>query len=582
MNTLNPTPHPQYVDLSNSQQLIQYNTSQNQTNIYEQLHLQCNQIQKQFLEHLKMNKKIVEYHALLSLIQTLEQKYWDLSAKNMFNLNIFQRNNYELSRYVPKDMVDFAIQIGSETNTDIFSCILFICATTSIALRGRYRVRLNSHWSEMINLFFMLAKKSGDKKSALAEYGKKPIIEFVTRKRLMDEEQKKNQLNVKPSQISHIRKRRERDIYAEYKNEIHKNGEAQESTLDLLKKFSILNDELDQYMPKENVPAEIFCNVTTFVGLLQKLYKQGETIALFEAEGSPLFSKYFKENVFTTLLINAHGGEPYQYDSSTSRNKIELQNPSINTLILLQTELMEKLFSNAGLKDIGYLPRVLPFFASEYIAPDQALIYRRAEDHPDPSDIYSSKINKMLDFTYTQERHREIFEICCEEEAYYIIKNFENKNQQDIRDGAYPHMVSFIKKLHGHAVRLAGIIHCWNYPDPHKHPITEQEMKAGISLALIARDHANFAFNTELRNTRENAIKILKYLFRQDWARSKPIFCVTHILQYVGLKKVQCLPALDLLESCNIIRQHHEAGYGRICLLHNNLLNTDLNLIIGG
>ena len=159
---------------------------------------------------------------------------------------------------------------------------------------------------------------------------------------------------------------------------------------------------------------------------------------------------------------------------------------------------------------------------------------------------------------------------------YDLIKKFEYTNSSAIKNGQYSHMIPFMKKLHGHAVRIAGAIHAWNHSQPDEHPITAKEMHAGIALATIARDHANHVFNTELKQTKKYALKILNYLVRQSWKHSRPFILATHLQQYIrGLNKATCYPALDFLEQHNYICQHEEPGHPRLCILHKALLNCN-------
>ncbi len=571
---------PQNCDFTGQTQQIASPVLQNYTYPYTSI-IPNTELQKKFLEYISINSKISDVFKTQNLIQTLESKYYELSSQSILSIIDSTILNHTLDQCIPEDMINFAEEIGEATNTDVFSCIIATCTAITIAMRGRYRVVLHKHWAEWLNIYTNIAKKSGEQKSALAEYFRKPIHDYLSCKR-RETREKNTSLNVRPDQFRRLKLASERKLFSKYLDKINKEGEYTGSIDILFSELSDLNNTFDPYIQEQNAQEEIFCNVNTYLGLLKKLKQQGEAIALLDAEASFIFSKYFKESYFTTLLNNAYVGEPCQYDTSTPKNKIDLQTPSINILLFLQTEFMVEHFANEGLKKIGYLPRVLPIFASKYVATDLSLNIWQMDGTPFPSDLYSEKISKILDITYTQDQFREIYDIACEPEACGLIKEFHNQNQQDVLDNVYPHMEAFIKKLHGHAVRLAGAIHGWNHLHPHKHLLTAKEMRAGINLALIARDHANIAYNTELKNAKENAIKILRYLFRQDWSRSKPLISSTQLQQNVGFKKAQCLPALDFLEKYNIIRQHHEPGHAVLCILHKDLFHINLDMLITG
>lgn len=541
------------------------------------------QIQQKFYEYLLLNRKKQTQLQSYNLSFHLENKFLELEK---FKPSAFKKHEIQnipgIENNIPPDMAAFANEMGQTTDTDFLSCVSATCACTAISMRGRFQVRLDNHWSEMVNLYYMIAKNAGERKSALVEFIKPPIKNFCLSKSQKIQEQHTTPSNVHPSQIVKIKIARERSIIADHIKNINANGEPHDSMTSLFKKISEMNKQMDPYIAKEYIREEIFWDVSTLLGLLKKLDKQGEAIALLEPEASLLLSKHFKEETLIPLLNKAYVGESYQYETANTKNVINLEKPSINMLLLLQTEIMVQFFSNQKHENIGILGRILPIFASNYVKPEFSCASRFLdEDMQTPSQIYASKMNKILEFTYTQDRNREIFTINCEKAAYDKIKNIEFNIKKIINQGRYPHMVSFMNKLHGHAVRIAGAIHGWNHARPHEIPITESEMQAGIDLAVYSFSHADLAFNTELRQTKKLAYKVLRYLLNQDWTHSSPIISASTLQAYVrGLNKNNCPATLQFLEDHNFIRQHHEPGYSTLCILHSELSQLNLDLFI--
>lgn len=535
------------------------------------------EIKKRMLDTLQVNRKYFEQEKLYNLLQVLEDKYFDLGNQQiMLFTNDASIKQHNIKEYVPKDMYQIARYMGDTVNTDIFSCIMAILASTAIAMRSRYRLSLDRYWTEMINLYILLAKNSGENKSTLCEMVKQPHRNFLSRRRkskvLKNERLREMQPTIRDAARDH-----KRALISWHTREIRKFGESSKSTKTLIDGLISIKDDFSQYIIPQTAREEIFFDVTTSLGLVKKLLSQGETLAMIEPEAAMLLSKFFKDKSLIPILLKSYGAESYQYDSSTPGRCIFLERPSINILLMLQNSVMFELFDNELLMNIGFLPRTLPIIGGHFdnhIQSDYPIIVKNW------MSVYDDKISSILEFTYTQDIDREIFDIPCDPDARLLALDFREENLRCLEAGQYLHMAPFMRKLHGTAVRIAGCIHGWTFPRPHEHPITVKEMKAGIALAKICRDHANIAFDTKTRETVRFAIKILKYLLKQDWTRSQPLPLISASdLQrnIAGLNKAKCLPALDFLEQHNFIRQHHEPRYAPLVILHPNLFQVNLD-----
>ena len=542
-------------------------------------HAENVRMQEEFLRYIKTQRKIFEIEKINNIIRRLEYEYSDLSNKKikLFKSNI-EIEKTSIKEIIPHEMHNIAEYIGVTTNTDIISCVFSLCTAISTALRGRYCVKFDNHWLEMINIYTFIAKNSGEKKSALCELLKSIFNKFIMNKRTVSSQQINKHGHQQPF-IRKIKTKRELDLANEYCKMARDCGETPDDFIMLLGKHSELGKMYEPFITKPYTQEEIFWDVSTPLGLARKMRDQGSVIALMEPEASILNSKYFKNGEFLSFFLKSYGGESFQYDTAVSSNNIYLHHPSLNILLLLQTRLLFEFYKKESFKEIGLHPRILPIFAEKFYAIHFfGVTHTKPNVDPDCMNIYEKKIQEILDFCYTQDPEREIFNIYCDANAYSLIKDFEAENSRDIESGLYRNMVPFIRKLHGHAARLAGVIHVWNYPRPHEHPITVDEMQAGIALAKIAREHAIIAYNSELRETKHYAIKILEYVQRQDWSRSRPLISAVDLQRNIyGLEKTKCHPALDFLEEHNFIRQHHEPGHARLCILHRDIFQVNLD-----
>lgn len=549
-----------------------------QINIFDPRVIADTEIKQNMLKVLQVQRKFFEQEVLYNLLQTLEYKYCDLGTQQikMFTDKI-PTDASMIRHYVPTDMYAIARHIAKTTNTDVFSCLMSVCAATAIAMRGRYRVLLEKYWAEMLNLYILIAKNSGQKKSALCEMTKHPHRIFLSRRK--PKAAKTDRRSQIQSTILNAAKASEKAVIAKYTSKIRKSGESATCISAMIKELTSVRDEFAEHITPKHTREEIFVDVTTSLGLVKKLESNGETIAMMEPEAGMFLSRFFKDKSLVPLLLKGYGCEPYQYDTSTHGKCAYLERPSINILLMLQNNIMFRLFDDNILEDIGLFPRTLPILGGHFIdLPWDREIYDNPKNDQDWMALYEEKILNILEFTYTQDTDREIFDIPCEPSARSILLDFERDNTKSIASGQYLHMVPFIRKLHGTAARIAGIIHGWTHTRPHEHPITVKEIEAGIALAKICRDHANIAFDNKSRETMHFATKILKYLLKQDWTRSKPLISASDLQRNIrGMKSEKCLPALEFLEQHNFIRLHHEPKYAPLCILHPNLFEVNLD-----
>ena len=550
----------------------------NQINTFDPFVLAKTEMQRRFLEVLQVQRKFFEQEKLYNLLQTLEKIHIDLGQQQimMFDNNAII-DSVTISKYVPKDMYSIARHMAKTTNTDIFSCVMSLCSATAIAMRGRQQVRLDRHWAEMINLYILLAKNSGENKSTLCEMLKHPHRNFLSRRRKPKAPKNDRRSQMQPTILNAV-KASERAVIARYTRKIRESGESISCISAMMDELESVRDEFSEYIQEKSTREEIFIDVTTSLGLVKQLEKNGETIAIMEPEAGMFLSRFFKDNSLVPILLKGFGCEPYQYDTSTPGKCVYLDRPSINILLMLQNSVMFGLFNNEFLAKIGLVPRMLPILGGNFKDnPMDRYTIDRLGATPDWMALYEEKIQSILEQSYTQDTDREIFDIPCEPDVRWIALNFRQENWRCLEAGQYLHMAPFMRKLHGTAVRIAGCIHGWTFPRPHDHPITVKEMEAGIAIAKICRDHADVAFDTKARETKKFAIKILKYLLKQDWTRSQPLISACNLQRRIrGMKSAQCLPALDFLEQHNFIRQHHEPGYAPLCILHPNLFQVNL------
>jgi hypothetical protein len=240
---------------------------------------------------------------------------------------------------------------------------------------------------------------------------------------------------------------------------------------------------------------------------------------------------------------------------------VNIYRTTINFLLIIQDIIAVQMYKSERLASTGATPRFLPWFYQP--EEDRVYLYNPRIDTALPA--YKDKIRLMLERNYTQDSDREIFYIPIENGAYDEIKRYQRQNEKDIKSGRYAYMKPFMSKLHGTAVRIAGVLHAWKHEFPEQHPITREEIQFGIKIADAYIPHAEFAFREDGVKALNDAQKIINWIKRH----SKDTFTARDIAQGVsGMKNDNINPALDLLEQHNVLAQIIFPGHSRICVLH--------------
>jgi hypothetical protein len=179
---------------------------------------------------------------------------------------------------------------------------------------------------------------------------------------------------------------------------------------------------------------------------------------------------------------------------------------------------------------------------------------------------YKQKIRTMLERNFTQKNNREIFNIQVSPFARQQIEDFQRelKNMLSIYSDSSG-LQYFVDKLAGHAARIAGVLHAWQYDEPEKYDISDNTMFSGIQMARAILPHARYAHNPSGFQAVKDAETILIWVRRHGHR----VFSSRDIAQYSGVKiNDKIFPALDLLAQHNILTQLVYPQKSRMCLMH--------------
>lgn len=492
----------------------------------------------------------------------LYQQVNSLYMRNMTTLNCCptECSNASYLKYLPRDLVECLSYIRSITGYHDTAILLLIISCINIAMRGRYAVRLDDNWVEQLILYSIILAESGQKKSQLLDLAVSPhkafeeklISSFFSQKHRQREYAAMMKKGIDKLRKDIVKKAsaESREHSDEYRNFFRRIADDSSKLADAVKEFETGG------MSRPG----LFIDSCTDKSLIRTMSERGGGHAIAQAEGNKLLDQMKDTRFDLNVFLKGYTMESYSHSTATG-GETHIKNPFLNILMIVQPYIGARLYESERFAAVGLTPRFLPFFVSGLDT------WHKRECGTTWYNLvtYNSKITAMLERNYTQDSEREIYEIGVTAEAYWEIKEFERYIAEKHEAAGPEHMKAFMRKLHGTAVRIVGIIHAWNYDNPEEYPISREEMLAGIHIAWSIAPHAEYALNPSGLCAYKNAQEILKWVRRHK----HPRFDSKEIAQYSGVTATaKIFPALDLLEQHNMLTQLITPKKPRLCVMH--------------
>ena len=536
------------------------------------IHEAENMQKKNYLDQWEVNRKLAAAYSV-QRIEGIHRRMYDelrcCEPQWLMLTQFFKSLNLEL---FPKDLIEVVEYNASLAELDKNSVLLATLGSIASAMCGRYVVQVDDGWKEAGCLYAVNAAPSGYRKSVVMSNLEKPFNHHFEELNIEFEDQSatyaeiKGHLDLLKKKIvaacvnNHMKESFESGIYS---------GNPKEALADLQRLVDDLDRDANLAKPRFSSSPQIFSSTGSKISIGANMSRQGEYTCIHEAEGGFFEGEVAFKSGHPDLFLKAYDMESYDYKSNNVGN-ITMRRPAMCINAFVQPDVLQKWYQNTKLQGRGMIQRFLVLFAFKPIEIHQNMCL------PTPTKsgsmlAYNSKISEMLKRNFTQDKNREIRTVTVTPDAYAYIKAIEKGFKQNIDSGRYLHMQSFLSKAHGSVVRLALCIHAWNNPTPEECPITQEEMFAAASLMDVIVEHASSAFAPEYAQKCTDASEILTWIYRCDWTERKYFTDVEVRTAISGLTKKQCHAALDLLERHNYIRQYHEAGRDRLCVLNPRL-----------
>ncbi len=456
---------------------------------------------------------------------------------------------------IPPDLIpgvikDFALAVAESIQVP-FELVLCNClGTLAVAAQRKFRIEVKDGYSEGLNIYALCPLPPGERKSATVEVCKRPLVEWQKQARLEAAE--------------HIQAAESERKTLEKIIEAKRASAARAATSEARREAIAEIQALERELPEVPACPRLLADDFTPEALGALMGRHGERIGLLEAEGGifdTLAGRYSHNVPNLDAVLKFWSGESCQIDRR-GREAIFLSNPHLTLAISPQPDVVRGLADKPGFRGRGLIGRFVFFM------PGSRLGYRSGETFPVPTavaDAWKDTVTRILSLPWAVDEHGKdtAHVVRLDPDASFRWKRFDEAVEMELRPGGeFEHMKDWAGKFPGQAVRLAGLFHVAVDPEPHRHPLAGETMRAALSVAVILADHAKAAYSLMGSNpAMECALSIVRWVVRdrvEQFSGRDALRAVRGRFPTMGLVN----PGLELLEERAFIRQAEASHTG--------------------
>ena len=363
-------------------------------------------------------------------------------------------------------------------------------------------------WPEPLNLYCVVALKSGESKSPAFAAATRPVHNFAMedRKRLEPEIKIATaRYDVASRRIDQLKNRAAKEV----------DGAALER---LMKEVETA--VLEQATIQIPVPLRLILDDVTAESLEQVMRQQGGRIAIMSDEGGPfeLMGGRYNDNIPNIdIYLKGHSGSSTAIDR-VGRQGGSIRNPALTIGLAIQPDVIETLQAKKGFRGRGLLARFL------WSIPESCVGTRTADSPAMPESIrvaYENAVLNMLAVPVERDQEGEMVSrrIDVARDAYALIVELKARIEPTLGlSGDLETIADWANKLGGTVARIAGLLHLADRahePERHMDPISREEMQRALVIADYLLAHARRAFDKMSADpTARDARRILEWIQR--------------------------------------------------------------------
>lgn len=396
--------------------------------------------------------------------------------------------------------------------------LVLINALSCVAVAGqrKFKVQVRPDYTEPVNIYALAALPPGERKSATAETCKRPLIDWETEAQEEARESIRNTLSERKTLEKAIEAKRAKAGNA-------KTAEDRRALIDEIK-------ALEAELPEVPAAPRLLIDDVTPEAIPAFMELQQERAGIIEAEGGLfdiLAGRYSKGVPNLDAVLKLWSGEAVHVDRRSGQN-IVLHNPALTICLSPQPDVVRGLADKPGFRGRGLLGRFL------FLLPKSRVGSREVEPRPIPQAVqtrYANKVHGLLALPWALDSDGKPvpYVLQIAPDAYREWADFHRDVETKLRPGGELELIAdWGGKLHGAAVRLAGLLHLVEHDAPHLHPIGLGTMQQALGLATVLTEHAKAAFA----------------LMGAD----PDIECAKHILAWIVDRRVDAFQAREAFE----------------------------------
>jgi len=452
---------------------------------------------------------------------------------------------------VPGIIGKFSQAVSVATETPLELAVGMALATVATACQGKAIVQVKRGYSEPLNVWINAVLESGNRKSAVNNETTRPFHTWESQHYLSMEADVKEAESKRKNQESRLK-----SLRARY-------GKAKCDELDEIEEEI---RELEAALVEVPVLPKVWVQDITPEHLGTMMAIHHEKMAIISAEGGIfdiISGRYSNGIPNLDLFLQSHSGDPVRVDRG-SREAIYLEHPALTMGLSPQPEVLRSIAGSPGFRGRGLLARFL------YLLPKSKLGHRTLETEPVPQhtkEAYEFVIHALLSLEPSlDERGKPVPHIISlTYAAYEEWLEFSRVVERDLREGGrFENITDWAGKLPGAAARIAGLLHCVEYPSqPWSTQISLETMQQALGLAAVFASHALKVFDLMgADKSLKGARKVWRWIKRGRLQSFKKNECY-NALKGSFPRVADIEPPLDILEERNYISGSKEKTGGR-------------------
>ncbi len=379
---------------------------------------------------------------------------------------------------LPRSIRDYIIALSEALQVPVDLPAMLCLSVIASTLANRYAVSPRPGWREPLNIYSVIVLPPGERKSAVFKAVTKPLFE-IEKELAKSAQPAINEVQQKRTIMETSLKHAEAKACKASQNDI--GGAIKEAS------------EIRENLPEVPSTPRLICDDVSPEKLCELLAQNNGRIALLSSEGgvfSMMKGRYSGMPNFDVYL-KAHIGDPIRVDRF-SREALFVEEPALTMGLTVQPEIIRGLANEPQFRGLGIVGR---FF---YSIPKSKVGRRKLEPIPVSEflkESYRYVVRKLSENAIGNDYlidNREPITLVLSDGAYECFLEIGEEIEKSLGPGGkFEYAKDWAGKLHGGLARIAGILHCAEYPDdPLKEIINIDTMIAAILIAAYLEDHA--------------------------------------------------------------------------------------------